>query len=70
VELDRKPVGGEELGPLRAMSTIGVGLSLALNIIAASRYPSLAVVIQPCVSLNLQRTLQWDSVVGENYNNK
>jgi hypothetical protein len=70
VELAREPFGGEELGPLRAMTATGVGLSLALNTAAASPYPSSAVVLQPCVSLNSQRTLQWDSVVGENYNNK
>ncbi len=68
-ELAREPVGGEELGPLRAMTATGAGLSLALNTAAASPYPSSAVVLQPCVSLNSQRTLQWDSVVGENYSN-
>jgi hypothetical protein len=70
VELAREPVGGEELGPLRAMTATGAGLSLALNTAAASPYPSSAVVLQPCVSLNSQRSLQWDSVVGENYSNK
>ncbi len=30
------PIGGEELGPLRAMTAIGVGLSLALNTAVAS----------------------------------
>jgi hypothetical protein len=30
-ELAREPVGGEELGPLRAMTATGAGLSLALN---------------------------------------
>jgi hypothetical protein len=33
-------------------------------------HPSLAVVFRPCVSLNSQQTLQWDSIVAENYNNK
>ncbi len=33
-------------------------------------HPSLAVIFRPCVSLNSQRTLQWDSVVAENYSNK
>jgi hypothetical protein len=70
VELACEPVGGEELGPLRAMTATGAGLSLALNTAAASPYPSSAVVLQPCASLNSQRTLQWDSVVGENYSNK
>jgi hypothetical protein len=70
VELAREPVGGEELGPLQAMTATGAGLSLALNTAAASPYPSPPVVLQPCVSLNSQRTLQWDSVVGENYSNK
>jgi hypothetical protein len=70
VELAREPVGGEELGPLRAMTATGAGLSLALNTAAASPYPSPPVVLQPCVSLNSQRTSQWDSVVGENYSNK
>jgi hypothetical protein len=69
-ELAREPVGGEELGPLRAMTATGAGLSLALNTAATSPYPSSAVVLQPCVSLNSQRTLQWDSVVGESYSNK
>jgi hypothetical protein len=69
-ELAHEPVGGEELGPLRAMTATGVGLSLAFNIVAASTYPSLAVVLQPCVSLNSQQNLQWDCVVGENYSNK
>jgi len=69
-ELACKPIGDEELGPLRAMTATGAGLSLALNIAAASTYPSLVVVFQPCVSLNSQRTLQWDFVVGENYNSK
>jgi len=69
-KLARKPIGGEELGPLRAMTATGASLSLVLNIAAASTYPSLAVVLQPCVLLNSQRTLQWDSVVGENYSNK
>jgi hypothetical protein len=54
VELARELVGGEELGPLRAMITTGVGLSLALNTAATSTYPSLVVVLQACVSLNLQ----------------
>jgi len=45
VELACELVGGEELGPLRAMMTTGAGLSLALNIAAASTYPSLAVVL-------------------------
>jgi hypothetical protein len=49
---------------LRAMTATGAGLSLALNTVAASMYPSLAVVLQPCVSLNSQQTLQWDCVVG------
>ncbi len=70
VELVRGPVGGEELGPLWAMTATGAGLSLVLNIVVASMYPFLVVVLQPWVSLNLQRTLQWDSVVGENYNKK
>ncbi|KAH8967000.1 hypothetical protein BDL97_03G054900 [Sphagnum fallax] len=52
------------------MTATGAGLSLALNTAAASPYPSSAVVLQPCASLNSQRTLQWDSVVGENYSNK
>jgi hypothetical protein len=69
-ELAREPVRGEELGPLRAMTATGAGLSLALNTAATSPYPSSAVVLQPCVSLNSQRTLQWDSVVGESYSNK
>jgi len=68
-KLAHKPVGGEELGPLRAMTAIGASLSLALNIATASTYPSLAVVLQPCVSLNSQQTLEWDCV-GENYSNK
>ncbi len=55
---------------LQAMTATSVGLSLALNIATASTYPSLAVVLQPCVSLNSQQTLQWDCVVGENYSNK
>ncbi len=70
VELARKPIGGEELGSLRAMTATGAGLSLALNTVAASTYPSLAVVLQPCVSFNTQQTLQWDCVVGENHSNK
>ncbi len=35
-ELAREPVDGEELGPLRAMTTTGAGLSLARNTAAAS----------------------------------
>ncbi len=65
-----EPVGGEEVGLLWVMTATGVGLSLALNTVVASTYPSLAVVLQPCVSLNSQQTLQWDCVVGENYSNK
>jgi hypothetical protein len=57
VELARKPIGGEELGSLRTMTATGAGLSLALNIVAASTYPSLAVILQPCVSFNTQQTL-------------
>jgi hypothetical protein len=52
------------------MMTTNASLSLVFNIVVTSTYPSLAVVFRPCVSLNLQRTLQWDSIVGENYNNK
>jgi hypothetical protein len=52
------------------MTATGASLSLALNIATTSMYPSLAVVLWPCVLLNSQRTLQWDSIVGENYNNK
>jgi len=52
------------------MTAIGASLSLALNIAVAFTYASLAVVLQPCISLNSQRTLQWDSVVGENYSSK
>jgi hypothetical protein len=36
-ELAREPIGGEELGPLQAMTATGVGLSLARNTTAASR---------------------------------
>ncbi len=68
--LVREPVGGEELGLLQAMTTTGASLSLALNIVATSTYPSLAVIFQPCVSFNSQQTLQWDFVVGENYSSK
>jgi hypothetical protein len=68
--LVREPVGGEELGLLQAMTATGASLSLALNIVATSTYPSLAVIFQPCVSFNSQRTLQWDFVVGENYSSK
>jgi hypothetical protein len=68
--LVREPIGGEELGLLRTMTVIGASLSLVLNIVATSTYPFLAVVFQPCISLNSQRTLQWDSIVGENYSNK
>jgi len=35
VELAHEPVGGEELGPLRAMIATSVGLSLAFNTAAA-----------------------------------
>jgi hypothetical protein len=52
------------------MTTTGAGLSLALNTATISMYPSLAIVFQPCILLNLQQTLQWDCVVGENYSNK
>jgi hypothetical protein len=69
-ELAREPGGGEELGLLQAMTATNAGLFLVLNTTTASTYPSLAVVLQPCILLNSQRTLQWDSVVGENYNNK
>jgi hypothetical protein len=70
VELACELIGGEELGPLRAMTATSVGLSLALNTAVTFTYPSLAVVLQPCVLLNSQRTLQWDYVVGENYSSK
>ncbi len=33
VELVREPVGGEELGSLRAMTATSAGLSLVLNIV-------------------------------------
>jgi len=56
-ELAREPNGGEELGPLRAMTATGAGLSLALHIAAASTYPSLAVILQPYVLFNSQQTL-------------
>jgi hypothetical protein len=51
------------------MTATGAGLSLVFNTAAASTYPSLAVVLQQCVLFNSQQTLQWDYVVGENYNN-
>jgi len=49
---------------------MGADLSLTFNTVVASTYPSLAVVLQPCILLNSQQTLQWDCVVGENYSNK
>jgi hypothetical protein len=59
-KLVRGPFGGEELGPLRAMTTTSVGLSLVLNIvgypIALSRYligvsPPIPIILTPGIPI-------------------
>jgi hypothetical protein len=60
MKLAREPVGGEKLGPLRAMTATSAGLSLVFNIveypIMLSRYligglPSVLVILTPRIPI-------------------
>ncbi len=55
----REPIGGEELGPLRAMTTTGAGCP-PCNVLnpyqSHQRLRHVAITAQPVVLQNLQRT--------------